>query len=195
MLLPFPTQEPIRMYPCDRKIPKVWFVWRLGDPFRFPRQKCLTTAGMVKYTKARRRRTKWHLFTVLSQGRCLLLSYSPNLKKEATCTSEHCDFQRTTRRCIPDGRTLHNHRCDNFKSCSCVEIRHGSSRIQSEALPYESSCSVSLILFDRLPLHSSSEYFSNPFVSMRSCRIWNAMEHVAVSRKAWASLVTLCYFV
>jgi hypothetical protein len=26
-----------------------------------------------------------------------------------------CYFQRTTRRCIPEDRTLHNHRCENFK--------------------------------------------------------------------------------
>jgi hypothetical protein len=39
------------------------------------------------------------------------LAYFSALKMEATCTSEtSVNFQRTTRLCIPDGRTLHNHR-------------------------------------------------------------------------------------
>jgi hypothetical protein len=33
---------------------------------------------------------------------------------EVTCSSEtQVEFQRTTRRCIPEHRTLHNHRCKN----------------------------------------------------------------------------------
>jgi uncharacterized membrane protein len=36
---------------------------------------------------------------------------------EAICSSEKSiDFQRTTRRYIPEDRTLHNHRCENLKS-------------------------------------------------------------------------------
>jgi hypothetical protein len=36
---------------------------------------------------------------------------------EATCSSEtSTDFQRTTRRYIPDNNILHNHRCENLKS-------------------------------------------------------------------------------
>jgi hypothetical protein len=32
------------------------------------------------------------------------------------------DFLRTTRRYIPEDSTLHNHRCENLKSCIAVEI-------------------------------------------------------------------------
>jgi hypothetical protein len=36
---------------------------------------------------------------------------------EAICSSETSfDFQRTTRRDIPEARTLHNHLCENLKS-------------------------------------------------------------------------------
>jgi hypothetical protein len=36
---------------------------------------------------------------------------------EVTFSSEtSADFQRTTRRYIPEGRTLHNHRCENLRS-------------------------------------------------------------------------------
>jgi hypothetical protein len=39
------------------------------------------------------------------------------MKNEATCSSETAiDFQRTTRRYIPEDKTLHNHRCENLKS-------------------------------------------------------------------------------
>jgi hypothetical protein len=38
------------------------------------------------------------------------------LKMEAKSSSEtSVDFQRTTRRYIPEHRTLHNHRCENLK--------------------------------------------------------------------------------
>jgi hypothetical protein len=44
-------------------------------------------------------------------------AYSSTLKMGATCFSEtSVDFQRTTRHYIPEYRTLHNHRCENFKS-------------------------------------------------------------------------------
>jgi hypothetical protein len=44
-------------------------------------------------------------------------AYSSTLKMEAICSSEmSVDFQRTTRRYIREGRTLHNHRCENHKS-------------------------------------------------------------------------------
>jgi hypothetical protein len=44
------------------------------------------------------------------------LAYPSNLKMEATCSSQtSVDFQRTTRRYIPEDRTLHNHRCENLK--------------------------------------------------------------------------------
>jgi hypothetical protein len=42
---------------------------------------------------------------------------SSTLKMEAICSSEmSVDIQRTTRRYIPEGSTLHNHRCENLKS-------------------------------------------------------------------------------
>jgi hypothetical protein len=45
------------------------------------------------------------------------LPYSLTLKMEVTCSSEmSVDFQRTTLHYIPKVRTLHNHRCENFKS-------------------------------------------------------------------------------
>jgi hypothetical protein len=37
------------------------------------------------------------------------------LKMEAICSSETLvDFQRTTQRYVPEGITLHNHRCENL---------------------------------------------------------------------------------
>jgi hypothetical protein len=45
-------------------------------------------------------------------------AYSSALKVEATCSSETpVDFQRTTRRHLAEDTTLHNHRCDNLRSC------------------------------------------------------------------------------
>jgi hypothetical protein len=39
-------------------------------------------------------------------------AYSSTLKKEAMCSSETMvDFQWTTRRYIPEDKTLHNHNC------------------------------------------------------------------------------------
>jgi hypothetical protein len=43
--------------------------------------------------------------------------YSSALKMEATCFSKiSVDFQRTTRRYIPENSTLHSQRCENLKS-------------------------------------------------------------------------------
>jgi hypothetical protein len=40
------------------------------------------------------------------------------MKTEAICFYEtSVDFQRTTRRCIPEDRTLHNHWCENLRPC------------------------------------------------------------------------------
>jgi hypothetical protein len=52
---------------------------------------------------------------------CLILvswlAYTSALNMVATCSSEtSVDFGRTTRRNIPGDRTLHGHRCENFKS-------------------------------------------------------------------------------
>jgi hypothetical protein len=45
------------------------------------------------------------------------LAYHSALQIEATCSSEtSVNFQRTTRRYIPEGRTLYNHRCENLNS-------------------------------------------------------------------------------
>jgi hypothetical protein len=42
---------------------------------------------------------------------------SSNLKMEAICSFEtSVDLHRSTRRYIPEGRTLHNHRCENLAS-------------------------------------------------------------------------------
>jgi hypothetical protein len=48
------------------------------------------------------------------------LAYS-TLNIEATCYSEtSVDFQRTTRRYIPEERTLRNHSCENLKSYTWI---------------------------------------------------------------------------
>jgi hypothetical protein len=39
------------------------------------------------------------------------------MQMEATCSSEtSVDFRQTTQRYIPEGRSLHNHHCENLKS-------------------------------------------------------------------------------
>jgi hypothetical protein len=49
------------------------------------------------------------------------LAYSSTLKMEAKCFSETLvDFQRTTRRYIPEDSSLHTHRCENLKTCQIV---------------------------------------------------------------------------
>jgi hypothetical protein len=45
------------------------------------------------------------------------LAYSSTLKMEATCSLQTVvDFQRTTRRYMPENRTPHNHPWENLKS-------------------------------------------------------------------------------
>jgi hypothetical protein len=47
------------------------------------------------------------------------VAYSSTLKMEAICSSEtSVDTQRTTRRYISEDSTLHDHRCENLKSCN-----------------------------------------------------------------------------
>jgi hypothetical protein len=42
---------------------------------------------------------------------------------EATCSSEtSVDFQRTTRRYIPEDSPLHNHRFENLKSYKFISV-------------------------------------------------------------------------
>jgi hypothetical protein len=54
-------------------------------------------------------------------------AYSSTLKMEAICYSEmSVDFQRTTRRYIPEDRTIYNHRCENLKSCICFSCLYSS---------------------------------------------------------------------
>jgi hypothetical protein len=59
------------------------------------------------------------------------LAYSLALKMEATCPSEtSIDFQRATRRYIPEDRTLHNHRCENLRfHIRKITSRHFEIRI------------------------------------------------------------------
>jgi hypothetical protein len=61
---------------------------------------------------------------VLLSASCL--AYSSTLKIEATCPSKTLvDFQWTTPRYIPEGRTVHNHRCKSLKSSTRIFlIRH-----------------------------------------------------------------------
>jgi hypothetical protein len=49
-------------------------------------------------------------------------------KKSSYSSETSVDFQRTTRRYIPEGRTLHKHRCENLKSCSMLFICKDISR-------------------------------------------------------------------
>jgi hypothetical protein len=65
------------------------------------------------------------------------LAYSSTLKMKATCSSEtSVDFQRITRRYIPDDRTIHYHRRENLKSYKniLVYIFYSLSLIHSQ--PY-----------------------------------------------------------
>jgi hypothetical protein len=51
-------------------------------------------------------------------------TYFSTLKTKAICSSEtFVDFQRITRCYIPEDRTLHNHRCENQKSCYHVDLQ------------------------------------------------------------------------
>jgi hypothetical protein len=44
------------------------------------------------------------------------LAHPLTLKVEAICSSDtSVEFQRSTRCYIPEGRTLHDHRCENFR--------------------------------------------------------------------------------
>jgi hypothetical protein len=59
------------------------------------------------------------------------LAYSSTMNMETICSSQtSVDFQRTTTRYIPRGRTLQNHRRENLKSYSLT-----SSTIRVAGLP------------------------------------------------------------
>jgi hypothetical protein len=50
-------------------------------------------------------------------------AYFSTPKMEAICSSEtSVDFQRTTRRYIPEDSSLHNHRCEYLKSYAFLSI-------------------------------------------------------------------------
>jgi hypothetical protein len=52
------------------------------------------------------------------------LAYSSTLKMEATYSPEKSvDFQRNTRRYIPEDSTPYNHRCENLISYNCHSLR------------------------------------------------------------------------
>jgi hypothetical protein len=51
------------------------------------------------------------------------MTYSSTLKMEAICSSEmSVDFQRATRRYIPEDRNLHNHRRENLKIHTAMNV-------------------------------------------------------------------------
>jgi hypothetical protein len=64
-------------------------------------------------------------------------AYFSTLKMEVICSSEtSVDFQRTTRRYIPEDSTLHNYRCENLKFYKTYE---GYSTRQIAAGPRQHS--------------------------------------------------------
>jgi hypothetical protein len=57
------------------------------------------------------------------------------LKMEETCSSEtSVDFQQTTWHDIPEDRSLHNHRCESFKSY--IVFKYCLSLKETEAVSY-----------------------------------------------------------
>jgi hypothetical protein len=54
-------------------------------------------------------------------------------------TETSVDFQRTTRRYIPEDGTLLNHRCENLKSCSSWTNRRISMEVPMDVMPLEAS--------------------------------------------------------
>jgi hypothetical protein len=53
------------------------------------------------------------------------LAYFSTSKMATTGSSEaSVGFQRTTRRYIPEDKTLHNHRCENLKSYNEIMIKN-----------------------------------------------------------------------
>jgi hypothetical protein len=95
---------------------------------------------------------------------------------EATCSSETwVDTQRTTRRYIPEDGTLHNHRCENLKSYTVMNLR-GSMKGE-EFLNSLNNCQVpkkvsvgcqTLIMREtgqsRLQASESTNYLNNQMV-------------------------------
>jgi hypothetical protein len=77
---------------------------------------------------------------------------------EAICSSEtSVDFHQTTWRYIPEDRTLHNHRCENLKSCTAAKHVHPTlytdmiilgSSLQQVAVRFHKQVSSSGIISD-----------------------------------------------
>jgi hypothetical protein len=91
-------------------------------------------------------------------GRCLppafmlvcCSAYSWTLNMEAIFSSEtSVDFERTTRRYIPEVSTLHNHRCENLKSEKWIRLLlvnwEGCERKSSY---FVSRCNLAAFFFD-----------------------------------------------
>jgi hypothetical protein len=82
-------------------------------------------------------------------------AYSSTLKKETICSSEtSVDFQRTTRRYIPEDSTLHNHRCENLTSYNIKVARITGCQILKLTL---TSHSLRSIEFEQL-WHATNSY-------------------------------------
>jgi hypothetical protein len=65
---------------------------------------------------------------------------------KATCSSETADeFQRTTRRYISDDRTVHNHRCENVKSCTETHAVRHSQQLGLHTFRERMSVNMSLL--------------------------------------------------
>jgi hypothetical protein len=94
------------------------------------------------------------------------LGYFLTLKIEATCSYEtSVDFQRTTRRYIPEDGTLHNHRCENLKSYELFsslasKTSHGFSPRRPEFEP--GSGRVGFVVNKVALGQVSSKYFTFP---------------------------------
>jgi hypothetical protein len=74
------------------------------------------------------------LATCFTLASCL--AYSSTLKIEATCSSEtSVDFQWTTRRYIPENRTLQNRRCENLRSHKQTNQQTNKQTMESIQLP------------------------------------------------------------
>jgi hypothetical protein len=100
-----------------------------------------------------------HLHSRISQAR------NQRDRWQATCSSEtSVDFQRTTRRYIPDNRALHNHRCEKLKSNkNYINQKHLTSitRIAERLLHmYYKLHTITICITRRYYLQICYQYFS-----------------------------------
>jgi hypothetical protein len=78
-----------------------------------------------------------HVFTLVSCS-----AYSLTLNMEALCSSEMLiDFQMTTRRCIPEDRTVHNHCCEDIRSVRIDTVHYSKSKWQIRCIHPQEICS------------------------------------------------------